>query len=149
MSNESDDKLAGDIIATMRGVFGKHRARAAHAKGIVLEGRFVATEEARTLSNAAVFCEASLAITVRFSNSTGLPDIPDSDDNASPHGMAVRFHAGEGRNLDVVAHSFNGFPTATAQEFAELIRAVAASGPDAAKPTALDTFPRRHSSTPR
>src|SRR5690242_15381108 len=113
MSKESDDKLAGEIVATMRAVFGKHRARAAHAKGIVLEGRFAATDEACTLSDAAVFCEPSMPITVRFSTSTGLPDIPDADDNASPHGMAVRFHAGEGRSLDIVAHSFNGFPTAT------------------------------------
>jgi len=144
MSKESDDKLAGEIIATMRGVFGKHRARAAHAKGVVLEGRFAATEEACTLSEAAVFCEPSLPITVRFSDSTGLPDIPDTDDNASPRGMAVRFQVGDNANLDAVTHSFNGFPAATSQEFLELMRALAASGPGAAKPTALETYLAGH-----
>jgi catalase len=144
MSTESDSQLAGTIVGTLRQVFGNHRARAAHAKGIVAEGRFAPTAEARALSTAAVLAGATLPITVRFSNSTGLPDIADTDDQASPHGMAVRFNAGEGKNLDVVAHSFNGFPTATAQEFAELIHAVSASGPDAAKPTALDKFLAGH-----
>jgi catalase len=149
MSKESDDKLAGEIVAMMRGVFGRHKARAAHAKGIVLQGRFAATEEACTLSEAAVFSEPSLPITVRFSDFTGLPDIADTDDNANPRGMAVRFHAGPngangGNNLDIVAHSFNGFPSASAQDFAELMRALAASPPDAAKPTALDTYLASH-----
>ena len=52
MSTESNDKLAGEIVGTMRQVFGKHHARAAHAKGIVLEGRFAATDDACTLSDA-------------------------------------------------------------------------------------------------
>jgi catalase len=144
MSTESQSQLAGEIVATMRQVFGKHRARAAHAKGIVLEGRFTPTAEARTLCTAAVFAQPSLPITVRFSDFTGLPDIADTDDNANPRGMAVRFHAGEGANLDIVAHSFNGFPSPTAQEFADLMRALAASPPDAAKPTALDTYLASH-----
>jgi catalase len=144
MSKESDDKLAGEIVAMMRGVFGKHKARAAHAKGIVLEGRFAPTDEASLLSQSAVFDAPSLPITVRFSDFTGLPDISDTDDNANPRGMAVRFHAGEGNNLDVVAHSFNGFPSATAQEFAELMGALAKSTPDAPKPTALDTYLASH-----
>ena len=145
MSKESDDQLAGDIVGTMRAVFGKHRARAAHAKGIVLEGHFTPSEEACTLSDAAVFCLPSVPITVRFSDFTGLPDIADTDGNADPRGMAVRFHAGgEGRDLDIVAHSFNGFPSATAQEFAELMHALAASGAGASKPTALDTYLASH-----
>jgi catalase len=144
MSTESDSHLAGAIVSTLRQVFGKHRARAAHAKGIVVEGRFAPTVETRALSTAAAFAGDTLPITVRFSNSTGLPDIADADDQASPHGMAVRFHACEGKNLDVVAHSFNGFPTATAQDFAELMHAISTSGPDAAKPTALDKFLASH-----
>jgi catalase len=145
MSKESDDKLAGDIVGTMRAVFGKHHARAAHAKGIVLEGHFASTEEACTLSDAAVFCQPSVPITLRFSDFTGLPDIADTDGNADPRGMAVRFHAGgEGRDLDIVAQSFNGFPSATAQDFAELVHALAASGPGTASPTALDTYLASH-----
>lgn len=149
MSETSDAKLAVDIVAGMRAVFGKHRARAVHAKGIVVQGLFVPTDEACALSEAAVFNGQSLPITVRFSDSTGLPDIPDAADGADPRGMAVRFHGGPhhaigGRDLDIVTHSFNGFPVATAQEFLELFRALVASGPDAAKPTALDKFLAAH-----
>ena len=46
--------------------------------------------------------------------------------------------------MDIVTHSFNGFPTANADEFAELLRAIGASGPEAPKPTALDTFLGTH-----
>jgi catalase len=144
MTKTSDAELAAELVTAMRLVFGKHKARAAHAKGIVLEGLFAPTDVACTLSAATVLCAPSLPITVRFSDFTGLPDIADTDGNADPRGMAVRFHAGEGANLDVVTHSFNGFPSATAQEFAELLRALAASGPGAAKPTALDTYLARH-----
>ena len=144
MSQTSDAELAVEIVAVMRQVFGKHKARAVHAKGIVLEGRFAPTAQARTLCTAAVFAGQSLPVTVRFSDFTGLPDIADTDDNANPRGMAVRFHAGDGADLDVVTHGFNGFPSATAQEFLELLRALAASGPEAAKPTALDTYLANH-----
>ena len=144
MSTESDARLAGDIVGTMRQIFGKHPARAAHAKGIVLEGRFAPAEEARTLSEAIVFACPSVPITVRFSNFTGLPAIADTDGNADPRGMAVRFHVGEGADLDIVAHSFNGFPSATVQDFADLMHALAQSGPDAAKPTALDAYLAGH-----
>jgi catalase len=144
MTKTSDAELAAELVAAMRLVFGKHKARAAHAKGILLEGLFAPTDVACTLSAATLFDEPSLPIAVRFSDFTGLPDIADTDGNADPRGMAVRFHAGEGANLDVVTHSFNGFPSATAQEFAELLRALAASGPDAAKPTALDTYLASH-----
>lgn len=144
MNKASDAELAAELVAAMRLVFGKHKARAAHAKGIVLEGLFAPTDVACTLSAATLLCTPSLPITVRFSDFTGLPDIADTDGNADPRGMAVRFHAGKGANLDVVTHSFNGFPSATAQEFAELLRALAASGPEAAKPTALDTYLASH-----
>ena len=46
MTRESDEKLAAEVVAAMRQAFGNQRARAAHAKGIVLEGRFAPTEEA-------------------------------------------------------------------------------------------------------
>jgi catalase len=144
MTQTSDADLAAQLVAGLRSVFGRHPARAAHAKGIVLEGHFTPTAEARALSAAALFAGPAVAITVRFSDFAGLPDIPDTDDNATPHGMAVRFHVGSGGDFDIVVHSFNGFPTATAAEFGELVQALAASGPGAAKPTALETFLASH-----
>ena len=47
----------------------------------------------------------STPVTMRFSNSTGLPQIPDNNPNASPHGVGVRFHLGERVHTDIVAHS--------------------------------------------
>ena len=46
--------------------------------------------------------------------------------------------------MDIVAHSFNGFPTATTNEFGYLLRAIGTSGPEAAKPTDLDQFLATH-----
>jgi catalase len=144
MPQASDADLANQLVASLRSAFGNHRARAAHAKGIIVEGRFTPTAEGRTLSTAAIFTKPSLPVTARFSDSTGLPDIADTDDNARPHGLGLRLHGGDGANLDLVSHSFNGFPAATAAEFAEFLKAVVASGPGVAKPTPLDTFLASH-----
>ena len=58
--------------------------------------------------------------------------------------MAVKFHLPDGSNSDLVMHSYNGFPTATADEFRELLIALAASGKDAPKPTPLEKFFETH-----
>ena len=68
---------------------------------------------------------------------TGIPD-------ANPRGFALKFTLPDGSSADVVTHSFNGFPTATAEEFRKLLLAIPVSGPGAAKPTALDTFLGAH-----
>jgi catalase len=64
---------------------------------------------------------------VRFSDSTGIPVIPDNDPNASPRGFAVRFHLAERVHTDIVSHSANAFPTRTGQEFLEFLTAIAAT----------------------
>lgn len=139
-----DAALAGQLVGDLHAAFGgDHHARAVHAKGVILEGRFTPTAEARALCVAPVFA-AAVPVTVRFSDFTGLPDIPDTAEGASPRGFAVKFHLADGSDMDVVAHSYNGFPVANAGEFGELLRAIAASGPDAAKPTALDRFLATH-----
>jgi catalase len=66
----------------------------------------------------------STPATVRFSNSTGIPVIPDNDPNADPRGFAVRFHLAERVHTDIVAHSTNGFPARTGQDFLELLTAL-------------------------
>jgi catalase len=58
--------------------------------------------------------------------------------------MTVKFHLPDGSDSDLVMHSYNGFPTATADEFRDLLIALAASGPDAPKPTVLDKFLETH-----
>ena len=78
-------------------------------------------------------------VTVRYSNSTGVPTIPDNDPARSgPRGIAIRFHLGEYVHTDLVAHSTNGFPVRTGDEFLEFLRATAAFG--AGQPEALGAF---------
>ena len=131
------------LVDALNGVFGKHAARAVHAKGIVLEGSFTPTPEAARISKAPHF-QSSVPVTVRFSDFAGIPTIPDNDKMANPRGLAIKFHLPNGSASDIVAHSFNGFPSPTADDFRQLLIAIAASGPGTAKPTALDTYLANH-----
>jgi catalase len=140
----NEHQSPAQLNATLRSVFGIHRARTVHAKGVLMNGAFMPTVEARSLCAATLFQGAIEHILVRFSDFGGIPDIPDTDPNANPRGFAVKFCLPDGSFTDAIGHSFNGFPTATSDEFAVLIGAIAASGPDAAKPTALDKFLASH-----
>ena len=132
------------LVDDFHAAFGKHHARANHAKGVILEGNFAPTDDASALSKAAVFAGPSVPVTIRFSDFGGIPDIPDNIGEANPRGLAIKFRSGSDADLDVVAHSFNGFPTTTADELGMLLRAIGSSGPGAAKPTALDKFLESH-----
>jgi catalase len=132
------------MVGALRTAFGTHHARAVHAKGVILEGSFIPSAEAKQLSQAGLFAAGTIPVTVRFSDFTGIPDIPDTVGDANPRGLALKFRVKEGEAVDVVTHSFNGFPTPTAESFRELLLAIGASGPDAAKPTALDRFLDSH-----
>ena len=144
----NDEKLlalANDLLAQFEQLFGAHPGmRPAHAKGAMLSGVFTPTQAAKTLSRAPHFIHESTLVTVRFSNSTGIPVIPDNNPNADPRGMAVRFHLGERVHTDIVSHSTDGFPTHTGAEFLEFLRAVAATTPDAPHPTPIEAFLGSH-----
>jgi catalase len=81
---------------------------------------------------------------VRFSDFAGIPTVPDGDPNASPRGMAVRFHLPDGTDTDIVAHSYNGFPARTVEEFLDFARALAASGPGVPGPKPIEAFLADH-----
>ena len=136
-------RLPAQLVKDFHGAFGERQVRAVHAKGIILQGRFEPSSEARSLSIAPVF-ERGVPITVRFSDFTGLPDIPDTAGAANPRGFAVKFLMPDGSNFDIVTHSFNGFPVPTSAEFSTLLQALGKSGPDAAKPTAFDAYLASH-----
>ena len=87
-------------------------------------------------------------MTARFSDATGLPDVADGSKAAKPHGLAVKFHLRDGGEVDIVENSLKFFPVATGEEFRDLLQAVAASGPGAAKPTRLDAFFASHPAAP-
>jgi catalase len=79
-----------------------------------------------------------------FSNSTGIPLIPDTDPNASPRGFAIRFQLAEHVHTDIIGHSTDGFPTHTGDEFLEFLRALATSDPANLKGSPLEAFLGSH-----
>ena len=117
--------------------------RANHAKGVMVTGTFTPSPKARALSKAPHFLKP-VPVTVRFSDPTGVPTLPDADPNASPHGMAIRFALAGGASTDIVSISANSFPVATPEDFLAFLQAAAASGPDAAKPTPVEAFLGTH-----
>ncbi|WP_342109875.1 catalase family peroxidase [Methylobacterium sp. SI9] len=136
---------AEQTIDVMNTLFGKHPgARANHAKGVVAEGSFTPSAEAATISKASLFQGPAVPVTIRFSDATGVPTIPDGAANANPHGLALKFKLSDGAEMDVVTNSLKYFPVATGEEFRDLLKAVAESGPNAAHPTALERFAASH-----
>jgi catalase len=120
--------LSNEILQKFDTLFGVHPGfRPAHAKGTMLNGSFTPTAEAAALSKAPHLNRPATPVSVRFSNSTGIPVIPDNDPNADPRGCAVRFHLAERVHTDIVAHSTNGFPARTGQDFLEFLTAIAAT----------------------
>ncbi len=121
--------------------------RPAHAKGTMLHGSFTPSPEAAELSKAPHFNRPSTPVTVRFSNSTGIPVIPDNDPNADPRGFAIRFHLAERVHTDIVAHSTNGFPSRTGQDFLDFLTAISITDlthfPGSPLEKYLGTHPRR------
>jgi catalase len=134
----------GEFVDALNGAFGKQTTnRATHAKGIVLLGTFTPTSQAVGLSKAAHFKQA-VAITVRFSDNTGIPTLADAAPQARPHGMAIKFHLPDGTDTDLVAHSLNGFPAKTPEDMRQFIMAATASGPGVAAPTPIQKYLEAH-----
>ncbi len=140
---------AEQTVDAMNKVWGKHAGfRANHAKGIVTEGSFSPAPEAAALSTASLFKGGAVPVTVRFSDATGVPDLPDGSPYANPHGMAVKFHLAGGGEMDVVTNSLKFFPVSTGEDFLSFFQAVLDSGPDSPKPTKFDQFIAGHPTVP-
>jgi len=144
-TDEQIVKTGAALVAQLQELFGKHPGfRPAHAKGILLKGAFTPTAKAASLSIAPHFNNPSTPITIRFSNSTGIPNIPDTDPNADPRGIAIRFNLpvnpanGHRQHTDVIAHSTPFFPTHTGEQFLEFLQAVAASPAGTPSPTPVE-----------
>jgi catalase len=137
--------LSQDLLRQFDAIFGLNPGfRPAHAKGAMLEGKFTPSPGAATLTRAPHFNRESTPVTVRFSNSTGVPLIPDNDPNANPRGLAIRFHLAEHVHTDIVSHSTDGFPTRTGQEFLEFLRALASSDPSKPSPSPIEAYLGSH-----
>ena len=122
----SDEKLIAlsqDLLKQFDTIFGLHPGfRPTHAKGVMLTGTFTPSPDAASLTRAPHIARDSTPVTARFSNSTGLPEIPDNDPNANPRGLAIRFHLAEHVHTDIISHSTDGFPARTGEEFLEFLR---------------------------
>lgn len=145
----SNPVLAQQLLDALDALSGLHPGyRPAHAKGLMCAGTFTPAPEAAQLTRAPHANRASTPVTVRYSNSTGLPNIPDNDPaRSSPRGMGIRFHLDEHLHTDLVAHSTDGFPVHTGEEFLEFLRAVAAFG--SGQQQALGAFLASHPNAKR
>jgi len=131
-SDEKIVQLANDLLGQFDTIFGLHPGfRPAHAKGMMLSGTFTSSHEAMSFTRAPHAMRESTPVTVRFSNGTGLPLIPDNAPDSNPRGLAIRFQLADHVHTDIVSHSTDGFPTRTGQEFLDFLRAVAAGDPSA------------------
>jgi catalase len=137
--------LANDLLPQFHKIFGPHPGfRPAHAKGLMLSGTFTPARGATSLTRAPHITRESTPATARFSNSTGLPEIPDSAPDANPRGLAIRFNLADHVHTDIVSHSTDGFPTRDGYEFLEFLKAAATSGPEVPSPKPIENFLASH-----
>lgn len=144
----SDEQILAtsqDLIDQLKTLFGKHPGfRPAHAKGHVLNGTFTPSPAASSLSKATHFnTSVPVPVLARFSTSTGLPAIPDTDSHALPHGIGLRFQlpdspAGLRQHTDIVAHSTPTFPARTGADFLALLRALGAAATETEHPNSIE-----------
>ncbi|AKA22236.1 catalase family peroxidase [Pseudomonas chlororaphis] len=141
----NQEALYDALLDALYATFGQHPGfRVAHAKGVLAQGTFVASHGAATVSRAAHFQGQPVPVLLRFSNFSGVPGTRDGDPMASPHGLAIRFFPGNGQATDIVAHSFNGFPVATPQEFLGFLQGIAASTATPSDSAPLERFLTSH-----
>ena len=144
----TDEKLlalSDNILKQFDTIFGLNPGfRPVHAKGLLLSGTFTPSPSAKDLTRAPHITRPSTPVFVRFSDSTGIPLIPDTDPNASPRGFAIRFQLAEHVHTDIIGHSTDGFPTHTGDEFLEFLRALATSDPANLKGSPLEAFLGSH-----
>jgi len=143
---ESDKPVVEQIVNTLTKLSGGpyQGYRANHAKGIVVQGEFIPAKTAVSLSKAVHLQTKASPVTVRFSDTTGLPTIADAASKSFPKGMAIRFKLADGAYTDIVSISTNGFPAAKPEDFLGLLNSIAASGSNAAKPTPVEQFLGSH-----
>jgi catalase len=131
--------VIAQLVETMRTLAGPHPGfRPVHAKGIVCSGTFRASAGARAVSRALHLEGQAVPTVMRFSNSSGDPDVHDGIANA--RALAVKFQLPDGKNADILALHIEGFPGRTPDEFLAFLRAQLPD-PATGKPAA-DAVPR-------
>lgn len=137
--------VVAQLVQIMRTLAGSHPGfRPAHAKGIVCAGTFTASPDARSVTRAAHLQGQSIPVIVRFSNASGNPEVHDGVPGV--RAMSVKFQLSDGKNVDILANSIEGFPARTPEEFLEFLRAQLPD-PSTGKPVA-DAVPKFLSTHP-
>jgi len=131
--------VVAQLVETQRALAGPHPGfRPVHAKGIVCSGTFRAAPAAQGLSRASHLQGQPVATVLRFSNSSGNPEVHDGIPNT--RALAVKFQLPDGKNADILALHIEGFPARTPEEFLAFLRAQLPD-PATGKP-APDAVPR-------
>src|SRR5271156_929208 len=144
-SATSPDVVA-QLVETMRTLAGPHPGfRPVHAKGIVCSGTFRASAGARAVSRALHLQGQAVPTVMRFSNSSGDPNVHDGIPNA--RAMAVKFQLPDGKNADIVALSIEGFLVRTPEDFLAFLQAqLPDPAPGHPRPEAVPRFLEKHPS---
>lgn len=133
------------ILDTLKQLFGKQPGyRYIHAKGVLCRGRFFPSPASVSLSRARLFLQSSVPVIARFSNFSGNPAAADNDPANSPRGMVIRLMLPDGAKMDIMAHSYNGFPVSNVEDFLGFVQGLAASPPDSPRPTLIEKFLAGH-----
>ncbi len=131
--------VVAQLVETMRKLAGSHPGfRPVHAKGIVCSGTFKASAGARAVSRAPHLQGQAVPTVMRFSNSSGDPNVHDGIPNA--RALAVKFQLPDGKNVDILGLHIEGFAARTPEEFLAFLRAQLPD-PATGKP-APDAVPR-------
>jgi catalase len=109
-----------DLVDSLNGVFGKHKARASHAKGFCVAGQLEASPAAASLTSAGLFQAGKRTPLIgRFSVGGGNPKAPDN--GKSVRGIAVRVSDGTER-LEWIFVSAPHFFAQTPAQFVEFMK---------------------------
>ena len=115
------DPLAEQAVDAITDLTGKHPGhRVAHARGTLMAGEFTATPDAARLTRAGHMRGEPVRATVRFSNGSGNPRVPDYAQEG--RGMAVKLYLPDGSKTDMVALSLPCFFVRTPEDFIEFTR---------------------------
>ena len=109
------DDLSERLVDSINASYGAHPGfRAAHARGVLCAGRFVATPAAAGVSRAAHLDGHEVRTHVRFSNGSGDPRVADVIRDG--RGMAVKFYLPDGTTTDLVTLSLPSFFVRTPED---------------------------------
>jgi catalase len=121
----AETPLAVQVVDTMEHLDGRHPGyRRAHARGACFTATFTPTGEAAKYTTAAHLTGGAVSATVRFSNGSGNPAVPDTQPGG--RGMAAKFHLPDGTSTDLIGVNLPRFLVATPEQFLDLVRALAA-----------------------